>query len=118
MYLNGMYGVIPAYKARTVTKTLKTDNQKPMMRKKLLFSLLLLFITTITYPLPFDYFGILQKTAPAERVAIARKIYNEQIIHLDSVNAFAALNRLQQWAIDKNDVSLKVFSLIAMGSYQ
>lgn len=89
-----------------------------MTRKKLLFFLLLLLLTKITYPLPFDYFGILQKTSPGERISIARKIYNEQIIHLDSVNALAALNRLHQWAVEKKDISLKTFALVAMGSYQ
>lgn len=89
-----------------------------MKRKKLLFFLLLLLIAKFTYPLPFDFFGMLQKTAPGERVSLARKIYNEQIIHLDSANAFAALNRLHQWATDKKDISLKTFALVAMGSYQ
>lgn len=89
-----------------------------MMRKKLLLFFLLLLTVLVTYPLPSDYFAILHKTAPKERIAVARRIFNDQVLHLDSANALAALHRLLRWADEKKDVPLQVFSLIAMGDYQ
>lgn len=88
------------------------------MRKKLPLFFLLLLTVLLTYPLPSDYFAILQKTAPKERLAVARRIFNDQVLPLDSANALAALHRLLYWADEKKDVPLQVFSLIAMGDYQ
>jgi tetratricopeptide (TPR) repeat protein len=64
-----------------------------------------------------DYLTMLQKAAPANRLAVARKIYNDQLIHLDSSQAMLALNRLNKWATAIHDNPLKVFSVIAMGDY-
>jgi tetratricopeptide (TPR) repeat protein len=69
------------------------------------------------WPGQTDYLAVLQKAAPKERLAVARKIYNDQIIHLDSAQALVALNRIQQWAASIHDMPLKVFSVIAMGDY-
>jgi tetratricopeptide (TPR) repeat protein/DNA-binding CsgD family transcriptional regulator len=64
-----------------------------------------------------DYLSQLQQAAPANRLTVARKLYNDQLIHLDSAQAFVALNRISMWATNIQDVPLKVFSLIAMGDY-
>lgn len=82
-------------------------------------ALLCLLLPVIVHALPgqTDYLALLQKAAPKERLAVARKIYNGQIIHLDSAQALAALNRIQQWAIIIHDMPLKIFSVIAMGDY-
>jgi tetratricopeptide (TPR) repeat protein len=81
--------------------------------------LLCLLLPVICFALPgqTDYLAVLQKAAPKERLTVARKIYNDQIIHLDSAQALVALHRIQQWATSMHDMPLNVFSFIAMGDY-
>jgi tetratricopeptide (TPR) repeat protein len=78
---------------------------------------LLLPVMGLASPGQTDYLNVLQKAAPKDRLAVARKIYNDQIIHLDSAQAMIALNRISKWAIINHDNALKVFSVIAMGDY-
>lgn len=82
-------------------------------------ALLCLLLPVIVHALPgqTDYLALLQKAVPKERLTIARKIYNDQIIHLDSARAMTALNRIQQWAAAIHDMPLNIFSVIAMGDY-
>jgi tetratricopeptide (TPR) repeat protein len=87
------------------------------MRKTLLLLLLGLLTGCLCYSRPGDDLATLQNAAPTERVSLAHKMYNDRIIHLDSVNAMASLSRILHWAEEKNDIPLKVFSLMAMGDY-
>ena len=87
------------------------------MRTTVALMCLLLPLFSHAWPGQTDYLAVLQKAAPKERLAVARKIYNDQIIHLDSAQALVALNRIQQWATTIHDMPLKVFSVIAMGDY-
>lgn len=86
------------------------------MRKRMLL-LFVLLIGKLCYSSPGNDLAAIQNAAPDERITVARKIYNDHIFHLDSANAMASLSRLLQWAEKKNDISLKVFSLVAMGDY-
>jgi len=87
------------------------------MRTSVTLLWLLLPVLVLGLPGQTDYLALLQKAAPKERLTVARKIYNDQIIHLDSAQALIALNRIQQWATVIHDLPLKVFSVIAMGDY-
>ncbi|HEY8896066.1 MAG TPA: tetratricopeptide repeat protein, partial [Niastella sp.] len=87
------------------------------MRTSVTLLWLLLPVLVLGLPGQTDYLAVLQKAAPKERLTVARKIYNDQIIHLDSAQALIALNRIQQWATVIHDLPLKVFSIIAMGDY-
>src|SRR5689334_13374602 len=87
------------------------------MRTTVALMCLLLPIMAIAWPGQTDYLAVLQKAAPNERLTIARKIYNDQIIHFDSAHAMFALNRINNWASSTNDIPLKLFSVIAMGDY-
>src|ERR1044072_3639891 len=87
------------------------------MRTTVALMCLLLPIMAIAWPGQTDYLAVLQKAAPNERLAIARKIYNDQIIHYDSNQAMIALNRINKWASSNNDIALKLFSVIAKGDY-
>src|SRR4051812_25584169 len=78
---------------------------------------LLLPVMGLARPGQTDFLNVLQKAAPKDRLAVARKIYNDQIIHLDSAQAMMALNRINKWATANHDNPLKVFSVIAMGDY-
>jgi tetratricopeptide (TPR) repeat protein/DNA-binding CsgD family transcriptional regulator len=71
----------------------------------------------MAWPGQTDYLAVLQKAAPKDRLTVARKIYNDQIIHLDSAQAMVALNRINKWASSNHDMPLKLFSVIAMGDY-
>src|SRR5690349_14631360 len=87
------------------------------MRTTVALLYLLLPVMGLAWPGQTDYLAVLQKAAPKERLAIARKIYNDQLIHLDSAHALTALNRINKWATAIHDIPLKVFSVIAMGDY-
>ena len=87
------------------------------MRTTVALMCLLLPVMAIAWPGQTDYLAVLQKAAPNERLTIARKIYNDQIIHFDSAQAMIALNRINKWASSNDDISLKLFSVIAMGDY-
>ena len=87
------------------------------MRTTIVLWCLLLPMMGLAFPGQTDYLAVLQKAAPKERLTVARKIYNDQIIHLDSAQAMVALHRIQQWATSMHDMPLNVFSFIAMGDY-
>ncbi|OQP58261.1 hypothetical protein A3860_08045 [Niastella vici] len=87
------------------------------MRTTVALLCLLLPLMGFAWPGQSDYLAVLQKAAPKERLAVARKIYNDQIIHLDSAQALTALNRINKWATAIHDIPLKIFSVIAMGDY-
>jgi tetratricopeptide (TPR) repeat protein len=87
------------------------------MRTTVALMCLLLPVMAIAWPGQTDYLAVLQKAAPNERLTIARKLYNDQIIHFDSTQAMIALNRINKWASSNNDIPLKLFSVIAMGDY-
>jgi tetratricopeptide (TPR) repeat protein len=87
------------------------------MRKELLLLSVWLLTGVLSYSRPNDDLEIIQNAIPSERVLVAHKIFDDKIYHLDSANAMAALNRLLHWAEEKNDISLKVFTLMAMGDY-
>lgn len=87
------------------------------MRTTVALLCLLLPLMGFASPGQTDYLALLQKAAPKERLIVARKIYNDQIIHLDSSQAMIALNRINKWATGIHDIPLKVFSVIAMGDY-
>ncbi|THU39285.1 tetratricopeptide repeat protein [Niastella caeni] len=87
------------------------------MRTTIILLYLLLPAIGLASPGQTDYLAVLQKAAPKDRLTIARKIYNDQIIHLDSAQALAALNRIHRWATSIHDIPLKVFSVIAMGDF-
>lgn len=87
------------------------------MRNIIALLCLLLPVMGLAWAGQTDYLAQLQNAAPADRLTVARRIYNEQIIHLDSAQAFVALNRINKWATNTHDAPLKIFSLIAMGDY-
>jgi tetratricopeptide (TPR) repeat protein/DNA-binding CsgD family transcriptional regulator len=71
----------------------------------------------VAWPGQTDLLSVLKNADREDRLVVARKIYNDQIIHLDSTQAFIALNRINQWAANMHDMPLKIFSVIAMGDY-
>lgn len=87
------------------------------MRTTVALLCLLLPVMAVAWPGQTDYLTVLQKAAPKERLAVARRIYNDQLIHLDSAQAMIALNRINKWASANHDMPIKLFSVIAMGDY-
>ena len=87
------------------------------MRTIIALMCLLLPAMVIAWPGQTDYLSVLQHAGREERLTVARKIYNDQIIHFDSTQAFVALNRISQWATNVHDMPLKIFSVMAMGDY-
>ncbi|OQP44039.1 hypothetical protein A4D02_11250 [Niastella koreensis] len=71
----------------------------------------------VAWPGQTDFLSVLKNTNRENRLTVARKIYNDQLIHLDSTQAFVALNRMYQWATNIHDMPLKIFSVMAMGDY-
>ncbi len=71
----------------------------------------------IARPGQTDFLSVLKNANREDRLTVARKIYNDQIIHLDSAQAFVALNHISQWATNIHDMPLKIFSVMAMGDY-
>ena len=87
------------------------------MRTIIVLLCLLLPVMVVAWPGQTDFLNVLKNANREHRLAVARKIYNDQIIHLDSTQAFIALNRINQWATNMHDMSLKIFSVTAMGDY-
>ena len=87
------------------------------MRTIIVLWCLLLPAVMVAWPGQTDFLSVLKNAPRDERLTVARKIYNDQIIHLDSTQAFVALNRINQWATNSHDVPLKIFSVMAMGDY-
>lgn len=87
------------------------------MRTTVALLCLLLPVMAVAWPGQTDYLAVLQKAAPKERLTVARRIFNDQLIHLDSAQAMTALNRINKWANANHDMPIKLFSVIAMGDY-
>jgi tetratricopeptide (TPR) repeat protein/DNA-binding CsgD family transcriptional regulator len=87
------------------------------MRTIIALMCLLSPVMVIAWPGQTDFLTVLQHAHREDRLTVARKIYNDQIIHLDSTQAFGALNRINQWATNRHDMPLKIFSVMAMGDY-
>jgi len=87
------------------------------MRSIIVLLCLLLPVMVTAWPGQTDFLSVLKNASRENRLTVARKIYNDQIIHLDSAQAFVALNRISQWAASMHDMPLKIFSVMAMGDY-
>ncbi|AEV99132.1 Tetratricopeptide TPR_1 repeat-containing protein [Niastella koreensis GR20-10] len=87
------------------------------MRTIIALMCLLLPAMVVAWPGQTDFLSVLKNTNRENRLTVARKIYNDQLIHLDSTQAFVALNRMYQWATNIHDMPLKIFSVMAMGDY-
>src|SRR4051812_960402 len=87
------------------------------MRTIIVLWCLLVPAMVVAWPGQTDFLSVLKNANRNERLTVARKIYNDQIIQLDSTQAFIALNRINQWATNIHDLPLKIFSVMAMGDY-